>query len=65
MTALTPMLDQLLSTGHARVLLDTRVWATDRSEDHEPARDAAAEGAAGPGAEPEAESDGDREAVPQ
>jgi GNAT superfamily N-acetyltransferase len=52
MTALTPMLDQLVATGHARVLLDTRIWATDRSEDHEPARDAAAEGAAGPGAEP-------------
>lgn len=52
MTALTPMLDQLVSTGHARVLLDTRIWATDRSEDREPARDAASVGAAGPGAEP-------------
>jgi GNAT superfamily N-acetyltransferase len=52
MTALTPMLDQLLSTGHARVLLDTRIWATDRSGDREPARDAATEAAAGPGAEP-------------
>lgn len=52
MTALTPMLDQLLTTGHARVLLDSRIWATGRSEDHEPARDAAVEGAAGPGIEP-------------
>ncbi|GAA1117313.1 GNAT family N-acetyltransferase [Citricoccus alkalitolerans] len=29
MDILTPILDQLLATGHARVLLDTRIWATD------------------------------------
>lgn len=55
MTALTPVLDQLISTGHARVLLDSRIWATGRSEDHEPAQDAAASGAAGPGTVPGAD----------
>ncbi|MDI3329169.1 MAG: GNAT family N-acetyltransferase [Micrococcus sp.] len=55
MTALTPMLDQLLATGHARVLLDSRIWATDRSEDREPVWEATTEGAAGPGAEPQAD----------
>lgn len=29
MDILTPILDQLVTTGHARVLLDTRIWATD------------------------------------
>ncbi|QCU78573.1 N-acetyltransferase [Citricoccus sp. SGAir0253] len=29
MDALAPILDQLVATGHARVLLDTRIWATD------------------------------------
>ncbi|NUL43892.1 GNAT family N-acetyltransferase [Cellulosimicrobium funkei] len=29
MDILTPILDQLVATGHARVLLDTRIWATD------------------------------------
>lgn len=52
MTALTPMIDQLLSTGHAHVLLDSRIWVTGRTEDHEPASGAAAEGAVGPGTEP-------------
>jgi GNAT superfamily N-acetyltransferase len=29
MDVLVPLLDQLVATGHARVLLDTRIWATD------------------------------------
>jgi GNAT superfamily N-acetyltransferase len=29
MDVLAPILDQLVATGHARVLLDTRIWATD------------------------------------
>ncbi|WP_313816800.1 GNAT family N-acetyltransferase, partial [Citricoccus sp.] len=29
MDILTPILDQLVTTGHARVLLDSRIWATD------------------------------------
>ncbi|MEO9249104.1 GNAT family N-acetyltransferase [Citricoccus nitrophenolicus] len=29
MDVLTPALDRLVATGHARVLLDTRIWATD------------------------------------
>ena len=29
MDVLTPVLDRLVATGHARVLLDTRIWATD------------------------------------
>ncbi|MFC7402954.1 GNAT family N-acetyltransferase [Citricoccus sp. GCM10030269] len=29
MEVLTPILDQMVATGHAQVLLDTRIWATD------------------------------------
>lgn len=78
MTALTPMLDQLLTTGHARVLLDTRIWATDGAGDRDPVTDTEAEGAAGPGAEepgpspdsgprgdPARPDEGETEAVPQ
>lgn len=52
MGALGPIVDQLISTGHARVLLDTRVWATGHASADETAFDAEAAGAAGPGAEP-------------
>lgn len=31
MDVLAPVLDRLVATGHARVLLDTRIWATDAS----------------------------------
>lgn len=31
MEVLTPVLDRLVASGHARVLLDTRIWATDAS----------------------------------